>query len=250
MRLVAYNFRSGGKRGEQNQWRKIFSDFNPDIVFAQETRDPRLEVLESYGIDQDRFIWCPVNKWGSGLFIKAGKIKPLDLPGFGGWVVGAEISEPSWFKTWQSRLRVFSVHAPTKKGSSYMKEMSLILDEIAKLPDNADLIIGGDFNIAASFRHSSEEMKLGKANEAILVRLRKEFGLRSCWQTANPDQPLAQTLRWGSNKMTPYHCDGIFAPITWDQLLESCQVISAGWEALSDHNPVVATFEMTEMENI
>lgn len=30
MRLAAYNFRSGGKKGEQNQWRKIRNDFNPD----------------------------------------------------------------------------------------------------------------------------------------------------------------------------------------------------------------------------
>jgi endonuclease/exonuclease/phosphatase family metal-dependent hydrolase len=123
--------------------------------------------------------------------------------------------------------------------------MDLIFNEIAKLPGDADLIIGGDFNIAASFRHNGEEMKTGKANEAILARLSNEFGLKSCWQTANPDQPLAQTLRWGSNKTTPYHCDGIFAPITWDQLLESCEVVSNGWETLSDHNPVVATFNLS-----
>jgi hypothetical protein len=136
------------------------------------------------------------------------------------------------------------VHGPTRKGSNYIKEMHLILNEIAKLSADADLIIGGDFNIAASFRHDSEEMKTGKANEAVLARLSNEFGLKSCWQTANPDQPLAQTLRWGTNKTTPYHCDGIFAPVAWGHLLESCQVISEGWEALSDHNPVVAIFNL------
>lgn len=251
MKLVTYNLQAGGKKGERNQWRKIFNDFNPDIVFAQETRDPRSEVLESYGVNQNRFIWHPVNhRWGSALFIKDGEIKPLDLPGFAGWVVGAEISGSNWLKTCQRPLRVFSVHGPTKKGSGYIKEMNLILNEIAKLPGDADLLIGGDFNIAASFRHESEEMRTGKANEAVLIRLRNEFGLKSCWQTANPDQPLAQTLRWGSNKTTPYHCDGIFAPVTWGQFLESCEVVSNGWETLSDHNPVVATFAITKMENI
>ncbi|MBI1877646.1 MAG: hypothetical protein HYR94_05350 [Chloroflexi bacterium] len=251
MRIVTYNFRAGGKRGEQNQWSKILTDFAPAIVFAQETRNPKLEVPENYQINQNRFVWHPVNsKWGSAVFIRDGEIKPLDLPGFEGWVVGAKISEPNWFKTRQRPLQVFSVHAPTRKGCSYIKAMNLILDQIAGLSDNADLIIGGDFNITASFRHDSEKMKTGQANEKILTRLSNEFRLKSCWQAANPDQPLAQTLRWGSNKTTPYHCDGIFTPVTWGQLLESCQVISEGWEALSDHNPVVATFEMTKMENI
>ncbi len=247
MRLVAYNFRAGGKRGEQNQWSKLLTDFVPDIVFAQETRNPKLEVPEHYQINQDRFVWQPANhRWGSALFIKAGEVKPLKLPGFEGWVVGAEINNLASRRP----LRVFSAHVPTKKGSSYIKEMSRILDEIAKLPGEADLIIGGDFNITASFRHHSEARKTGKADEATLTRLSCEFGLKSCWQTANPDQPLAQTLRWGSNKTTPYHCDGIFAPTAWSHRLESCEVVSQGWETLSDHNPVVATFEMTKMENI
>jgi exonuclease III len=251
MRIVTYNFRAGGKRGEQNQWSKILIDFAPDIVFAQETRHPKLEVPENYQINEDRFVWQPANsRWGSAVFIRDGEIKPLDVPGFEGWVVGAEISESNWFKARQRPLRLFSVHAPSRKGSSYIKEMNLILDQIAELSDNADLIIGGDFNITASFRHDSEAMKTGRANEKILTRLSDEFRLKSCWQAANPDQPLAQTLRWGSNKISPYHCDGIIAPIAWGQLLGSCQVISEGWAALSDHNPVVATFEMTKRENV
>ncbi|MCK6626190.1 MAG: hypothetical protein L6R45_13570 [Anaerolineae bacterium] len=241
MRLVAYNFRAGGKRGEQNQWSKILTDFAPDIVFAQETRDPKLEVPQTYQINQNRFVWHPVNpRWGSALFIKDGEIKPLVLPGFEGWVVGAEVNNPDWPRP----LRVFSLHVPTKKGSGYIKQMNLILDKIAELPDNAELIVGGDFNVTASFRHSSEAMETGRANEKILIRLHNDFGLTSCWQAANPDQPLVQTLRWGTNKTIPYHCDGIFAPVAWSHLLESCQIISEGWEALSDHNPVVATFNL------
>ncbi len=241
MRLITYNFHAGGKRGEQNQWSKILTDFVPDIVFAQETRDPKLEVPPGYQIKPDRFVWQPVNsRWGSALFIRDGEIRPLDLPGFAGWVVAAEINPSMGPRP----LRLFSVHGPTRKGSNYIKEMNLILDEIAKLPGEADLIIGGDFNIAVSFRHSSENMKTGSANEKVLTRLGNEFGLKNCWQTANPDQPLAQTLRWGTNKTTPYHCDGIFAPVIWDQFLASCQVISEGWEVLSDHNPVVATFNL------
>ncbi|NJN98491.1 MAG: endonuclease/exonuclease/phosphatase family protein [Anaerolineales bacterium] len=242
MRIITYNLAHRTKV----QWVKIFSDFDPDIVLAQETRHPQIDIPEFYTENKDRFLWRQIgtNNWGTALFIKHGEIRQLDLPGFEGWVMGAEISESIWLKTRPRPIRVFSIHVPTKKGSSYVKEMNLILDQIAQLSDNADLIIGGDFNITASFRHHTEERETGKADEAILARLRDDFGLKSCWQTANPDQPLAQTLRWGTNKTTPYHCDGIFAPVTWDQCLASCQVISEGWEALSDHNPVVAIFNL------
>lgn len=61
---------------------------------------------------------------------------------------------------------------------------------------------------------------------------------------ANPNQDLPQTLRWSNNKTTPYHCDGIFAPISWYPYLDSAEVIAEeGWDSLSDHNLVTALFE-------
>ena len=75
------------------------------------------------------------------------------------------------------------------------------------------------------------------------VRLAEEFGLHNCWQTANPDQPLSQTLRWTGDRTIPYHCDGIFVPRSWKDRLKSCDVIAGEeWNRLSDHNPVVACF--------
>ena len=71
----------------------------------------------------------------------------------------------------------------------------------------------------------------------------REFGLLNCWQTANPDQPLCQTLRWTGDRAIPYHCDGIFVPRSWKDRLKSCEVIAGDeWNRLSDHNPVVACF--------
>src|SRR5262249_35555285 len=125
MRIVAYNFRSGGKRGEQNQWSKILADFTPDIVLAQETRDPKLEVPEKYRINQNRFVWYSVNnRWGSAVFIRGCEFRPLELPGFEGWVVGAEFDDPIRLNRRRRPFRVFSVHAPTRKRSSYIKQMN------------------------------------------------------------------------------------------------------------------------------
>jgi len=99
-------------------------------------------------------------------------------------------------------------------------------------------------NITISERHASEDRKTKTADRKIQHRLRDEFGLINCWQESNAGQPLAQTLRWGSDKSVPYHCDGLFVPATWRASLKSCKVISGNkWDDLSDHNPVVAEFK-------
>jgi hypothetical protein len=78
---------------------------------------------------------------------------------------------------------------------------------------------------------------------AIQARLADEFGLLNCWQEANPDQPLHQTLRWTGNRTIPYHCDGLFVPMAWKARLQSCCVLAGDeWNRLSDHNPVVTCF--------
>jgi endonuclease/exonuclease/phosphatase family metal-dependent hydrolase len=78
----------------------------------------------------------------------------------------------------------------------------------------------------------------------LLQRLRDEFDLIPCWQTAHPGERLARTLRWMRRlDSLPYHCDGIFVPSSWAPALQSCTVLeNEEWSVISDHNPVVATF--------
>jgi exonuclease III len=74
----------------------------------------------------------------------------------------------------------------------------------------------------------------------------------SLWTEAGMFQPVSAvtsarltTLRWTGNRRAPYHCDGIFVPQSWSDRLKSCVVFSGRrWNRLSDHNPVVADFEM------
>ena len=117
-----------------------------------------------------------------------------------------------------------------------------MLDEIAKIAEGNEIIIGGDFNLAVSNWLGSERAA-SKQDLAIQSRLNDEFGLVNCWQEANPDQQPQQTLRWTKDRTTPYHCDGIFVPKRWKDRLQGCVVLSGeDWNQLSDHNPVVATF--------
>ena len=140
-------------------------------------------------------------------------------------------------------LRAFSVHAPVR--GSYHRAVNEILDMIAAHVGRGDLVIGGDFNVGIGERQASEDRTTSAADRAIQRRLRDEFGLANCWQEANPGRPLAQTLRWSNAPAVPYHCDGLFVPRSWLPRLRSCEVVSSPeWDSLSDHNPVVARFEV------
>lgn len=248
MKIVSYNLQCGGKG--RVHWNEIIAEHSPEVLLVQESYAPE-EHLSPFKHDEihEHAIWSPVEsngktlKWGSGIFVPNHHLKPIHLPDYLGWVVGAEIAEFSCPDGEKRRLRAFSLHAPTGVGT-YQKVVNSILDMLLTCSDGCDVVIGGDFNLTISERHGSEERVTKKADLKIQTRLRDEFGLCNCWQTANADLPLPQTLRWGSDRSVPYHCDGIFVPMSWARHLDTCNVPSSPkWDDLSDHNPVVAEFE-------
>jgi endonuclease/exonuclease/phosphatase family metal-dependent hydrolase len=117
-----------------------------------------------------------------------------------------------------------------------------LLTRIREIAGDLEMLVAGDFNLTFS-QSSCSERPVRKRDLAIQARLVDEFGLFNCWQEANPDQPLHQTLRWTRDRATAYHCDGIFVPKSWRDRLQSWVVLSGDdWNSLSDHNPVVAEF--------
>ena len=139
-----------------------------------------------------------------------------------------------------------SIHAPTRKGSSYVKEVGRILDFAGTLAGGHPLILAGDFNVAVGLRQEGQPIGISQGERALLTRLSEELHLVPCWQTAHPDEPLARTLRWmRRNDSLPYHCDGFFIPAAWASAIRECSVLETDeWRALSDHNPVVATLAL------
>ena len=240
MNIACYNLRFGGKANNRVHWQRIFETAAPDIFLAQETCNPdgyltpaQLKTFRS----QIHWVAVANVRWGSAVFVRAGRIKPIVIPGYEGYIVGAEVRGFGWPVSPRQILRVFSVHVP----APYIRPMNEILDAIQALPqsDACDHIIGGDFNLTTGVRHPSEKRQ--SHNLFLLERLRKEFNLMNAWQVANPNRDLPQTLRWGRDKAEPYHCDAIFLPAAWYRHLDSCEVLSSPlWDGLSDHNPVVA----------
>jgi exonuclease III len=253
MKIITYNLLNGG--GGNQHWSHVIEAFDPDIFLAQESYPP-----EKCGLQQDlrgQAVWRPANKyWGTAVYAKCGKVTELKIENLGkfqGWLVGAELDGFSHPGIAGRRLRVFSLHAPpwSITGDAYPETVKKMLNVIWENREDADMIIGGDFNLYSLGERHKSEIKNGKPwitlpeERGILTRLRDTFGLTNCWQTANPGVPLAQTLRWCRNPISAFHCDGIFVPESWKAKI-SCTVINNEvWtdrrRPRSDHNPVLAT---------
>jgi exonuclease III len=240
MRIVTYNFLRAGSLKRCGHWSRVIRSLKPDLVLAQECRPPEDSPGERFRLGtSDALAWQAAGSrgWGSGLFARSASLVPIPIQDYEGWVVGGEIRNPWWS---ERPFLVFSVHGPVGAGG-YIRTMQHILDRIAALRDSADLVLGGDFNVAVGYRQPREQIRMLRGELDILDRLGDEFDLVSCWQAANPGRRLAQTLRWMGNPVAPYHCDGIFVPRSWLPRLKSCRVMRGSrWNPLSDHNPVVA----------
>ena len=243
LRVVAYNFLSGGSSVRSGHWSRVRTRLAPDVVLAQECRVPHESPGERFRTGAtDTLLWAPAapRRWGSAVLLRGRQGTALTIPEFAGWVVGAEVSGPRWSPG--RSLRLFSIHCPVG-ARGYVRTLHEILDRIAPLRPGADLILGGDFNVVVGHRQPRERIPMSRGEREILARLAEEFDLISCWQAANPGRPLAQTLRWSADRRAPYHCDGIFVPSAWRARLVSCRVVAGSrWAGLSDHNPVVAEF--------
>jgi endonuclease/exonuclease/phosphatase family metal-dependent hydrolase len=246
MKIATYNLRSGGKAGNRIHWQKLLDEVNPDIILLQETRHPQEYLAANfYQQHAQQMHWQVVSshqKWGSAVFVRQGQVKLLAplAEDLAGWVTGVEVTDTGWPLLAGRSLYVFSLHAPSGS-SSYVKQVNAILDCIqTQIPSDADVIIGGDFNLTVGFRHPAEQLQQNQPK--LMARFQRELGLMNCWQMANPNQDLPQTLRWSNNPTLPFHCDGIFVPARWYPWLASAAVLSGeDWDRLSDHNPVVAT---------
>jgi exonuclease III len=244
MRIVTYNFLRAGSLKRCGHWSRLIRNFSPDLILAQECRPPDMSPGEKFRHhDHDAFVWQSAGSrgWGTGLFARSASLVPIAIPDYNGWVIGGEIRNTPWS---ERSFIVFSIHGPVGE-RGYIRTMQHILDRIALFRNHADLVLGGDFNVAVGYRKPNERIKILRGERELLDRLTNEFNLVSCWQAANPNRPLAQTLRWMGNPSAPYHCDGIFVPRSWLPRLKSCRVVRGSrWSQLSDHNPVMAEFQL------
>jgi endonuclease/exonuclease/phosphatase family metal-dependent hydrolase len=181
-------------------------------------------------------------EWGSWVLLRAGRVEPVDIDGYAGWVAGGRVTGPEGADTGEAY--VFSVHSPTgEPGSpraSYVEESLRIVTAVcAKVPPRVPLIIGGDFNFKSLGVRAASAVLRNTRQERQALRQFQELGLSLAWQDCHPGQPLPQTLRWTRNPATAFHCDG-FLFRDCGAMTVRCDVLrSPEIAAASDHNPVV-----------
>jgi endonuclease/exonuclease/phosphatase family metal-dependent hydrolase len=235
LRIATYNLLAGGSARRANHWEMLREHIAPDILLTQESKSP-----DAHQFPHRTSIWREALKgrWGTALIATSLDVTPLHVRGFRGWISGGEIDLGG------RPLRIFSVHIPAGD-HGYVRTVHRMIDRLKPHARAADLILGGDFNVAVGFRTDGDPVKMSRAERTVLTRLVDELDLFPCWQAHHGAKPLAQTLRWTGNRAAPYHCDGIFAPRAWRERLRSCEVVSGPeWDRLSDHNPVIAEFQL------
>src|SRR5262245_41381251 len=150
MNVATYNLLKGGSR--RVHWARLVEGFGVDPLLAQESY-PYHEHLpsRSYPDAEGRSAWQRAgrNIWGSAVFSTTGTVRPVRLPGYAGWVVGAEVSGADWQPGLPDPLLVFSVHTPSR-GQSYHRQVNRLLDRIRRVARCREVVIGGDFNLTVS----------------------------------------------------------------------------------------------------
>lgn len=236
MRLVTWNLRNGAGRP---LWPRLQADIQADIGFLQESDATP---------DGANVLWrqVPGAQWGSAVVTTLGSIRPIELSGYEGWVVGGHLQAA------RRALAVFSVHVPsstkTMPREPYATEAIRIITLIrAAVPPDTDVVIGGDFNVTLGERHPSESLRTAHSDRLVLQAI-ASAGLVSCWTAAHAGEPLPQTLRWTGDRSpgrtTPYHCDGILVPQSWAPGIR-CDILTDERHRISDHNPVSASVSPT-----
>ena len=234
-RIASWNLRNNAGA---KVWQGFRQCLGVDILLLQESQQPSVNAHS---------FWrkVPGNTWGSAIVLSKGRLIEASLAGYEGWVVGGEIVESDWNDT-DRRLFVFSLHAPSPNASqprsSYIQEVENIVELLHQtLPQNVDLILGGDFNFVSLGQRQDGEFVKTKPEESEAFNKIEALGLVSCWGISHPNQPLAQTLRWSGdkspNKSTPFHCDDIFVPKAWRERV-ICEIFTSKCFTVSDHYPV------------
>src|SRR5258708_28789228 len=147
MRIATYNILKGGS--QRVHWVKMIEDNSVDLLLVQESYSHHEHLPPLMYPDagkQSAGEMAEQNGWGSGVFSQTGSVKPVAVPNFAGWVVGAKITGASWQAGIADPLLAFSVHAPSK-GEAYWKHVNKLLDEIGKVAGRREIIIGGGFNL-------------------------------------------------------------------------------------------------------
>ena len=132
------------------------------------------------------------------------------------------------------------------------------ISEVSPMIDDPDLghmvVLGGDFNTGTQWKPRESRWQRRDVNVLdrlsalglvdLIDRHRADGPLEGCPCTFGPNCRHARTRRDPRRPSIPYQTDYLFASRALAERLTKCEVFADDdWFALSDHAPIVATFE-------
>jgi len=230
-------------------WTYLDEIISPDIALVQEAV-PMSTQMGFIGtgkqpsgslIDNETVVWQEIGgsrKWGSGILTKNFPLREVHFNNsHQGSVIVADILLPN-----KSVWTVISLYGLLDNGYStttlhrIFSDLTLLLD--GKM-GKRQVIIGGDFN--ASLQWDEEYPGEAPSHRIFFDRL-SDFGLVNCSEKFGPSP--VQTIRHPKSDI-PWQNDYLFSSKQLIDSLISCDVVNeVEVHELSDHNPVVAVFEV------
>lgn len=221
----------------QQAWSYLDTEIAADITLVQESAPPTTH--------QNEFcVWREIGgnrKWGSGVLTKRlpvteFKLERNDYPGA---LTVADVILPD-----NSTLVVVSAYGQMDKNGYSITTLHRMLSDLTHLFNGElrkggkpKIILGGDLNASSQF-----DDKQGNESHRIFFQRLEDFGLVDCQGAFTHERP--RTLRHTKSGF-PWVNDYIFASKSLAKKVVACEVVERPEiHNLSDHNPVVVTFEL------
>lgn len=220
----------------QQAWNYLEKDIAADISLVQESAPP-VERQKEF------CVWREIGgkrKWGSGVLTKGLPVTEVKLENdHPGALTVADVTMPD-----NSKLVLVSMYVQLDKYGYAIPTLHRMLSDLTHLFEGKlqrggrpKVILGGDFNASLQI-----DDKYGIKTHRIFFQRLEAFGLMDCQGQFTKDRP--RTLRHSKSHI-PWVNDYIFASKSFAKKIAAHQVVELPEMLnLSDHNPVVVTFDL------
>ena len=229
MRVASWNLGYWQHQKYHNEaWEYLRDVIRPDIALLQETVIPTLAEDESVIFSQIR------KPWGTAVYAKGIRLDKLPTTVNPPRVAAATLD----LTVDGAPIYVVSIHAPVIDGRVF-PQLSNIFEEVQRLVETHPSIVGGDLNTA----RLAEKVWPGYGHGPFFEKLERG-PFTDCHRQFEPTE-IQTFFRRGS--LHPFQDDHLFTTTSLAKRLTSCRAINdAITQRVSDHIPLVATFELRD----
>lgn len=222
-------------RESHRAWEFLVNDISADIALIQEA------LPQDDSNYENNIVWKEIGgnrRWGSGVVTKSLPVKELHFKNdYPGALVGTEITLSGGLI-----ITAFSLYGTIDQRGYAITTLHRMFSDLTPflaglVGGKRNIVIGGDFNASLQ----CDEQWGGDAHKILFDRL-EDLGLVNCFSRFYT-APV-QTLRHKKSEV-PWQNDYIFVSQNIAKGLKSCETIdNKAVRSLSDHNPVIAEFDI------